>query len=454
MTRVNGQKNVKTTVQQYTTTAAHLDQLGEQARKLRQEMADTTDAVADTREELKGYNERRREQTAELKEILTPLVRHLQAGGTANGVTGLHNWAAWYNPTAKDGKNAARQIMRIVNSPKPGEKQGDIKSPMALNIDKIEEAIKQGRKVTVTSGSYKYALTNVVLNKGTIFLSIDGGLQKELQRERRKKTEPKTNKTRLRHVPNPRFTGVSLCADISLRDSNKATKRYPATCPKCVELAAQLPPEPPKVKKITAAATQEALDKFWRDLLSTPKNEKFRPEDLLTEFEAVVAQHPEWQSYRVSNKRHAAEDHVRALKVQEERALKVNVRLTEAQSRVVEKVKLVGNAVLDGFTLRFDPATYQEDAKALVLGLEQWSKDASPNYEGGLAADVFADALAVVSGHRASNTSAVSAFAFAALMRPSRCHFRITWSLRSRVVMLTCFASVVCLGSGAIGSDV
>ena len=74
MTRVNGQKNVKTTVQQYTTTAAHLDQLGEQARKLRQEMADATDAVAETREELKGYKERRHEQTAKLKEILTLIV--------------------------------------------------------------------------------------------------------------------------------------------------------------------------------------------------------------------------------------------------------------------------------------------------------------------------------------------------------------------------------------------
>jgi septal ring factor EnvC (AmiA/AmiB activator) len=57
MTRAKSGKNAKVAVQQYTKTAAHLDQLGEQARKLRQEIADATDAVADTREELKGYNE-------------------------------------------------------------------------------------------------------------------------------------------------------------------------------------------------------------------------------------------------------------------------------------------------------------------------------------------------------------------------------------------------------------
>jgi hypothetical protein len=49
MTRAKGRTMAKVAVQQYTKTAAHLDQLGEQARKLRQEMADATDAVADTR---------------------------------------------------------------------------------------------------------------------------------------------------------------------------------------------------------------------------------------------------------------------------------------------------------------------------------------------------------------------------------------------------------------------
>jgi len=156
MRSAKDRKNAKVAVQQYTTTAAHLDQLGEQARKLRQEMADATDAVAETREELKGYNERRREQTAKLKEILTPIVRHLQAGGTANGVTGLHNWAAWYNPTAKDGKNAARQIMRIVKGKKKDE--GDMTSPLTDLKVGIGSRDYMGRN-PVTIGAYGGKMT-------------------------------------------------------------------------------------------------------------------------------------------------------------------------------------------------------------------------------------------------------------------------------------------------------
>jgi hypothetical protein len=94
----------------------NIDQLGEQARTLREELQGASDAVSGAREEVKGYNAERKEKTAKLREILAPIVKHLQDGGTANGVTGLQNWAWWYNPTTKSPKNSLRQIMRIVKS--------------------------------------------------------------------------------------------------------------------------------------------------------------------------------------------------------------------------------------------------------------------------------------------------------------------------------------------------
>lgn len=313
MTKAKGQKNLKTAVQQYTTTAAHLDQLGQQARKLRQEMADATDAVAETREELKGYNERRREQTAKLRQILTPVVAELQAGATVNGVKGLHAWAAWYNPTAKDGKNAARQIMRIVTSPEPGEKQGDIKSPIHLNFDKIKQAMGEGHELFVTIGDHKYSSPKFALGeKGTVIHISVADIIKEAKKSAKKPV-------RLRHVPNPRFTGNSLCTNAvgdptSLRDSNRATKRYPATCEKCIELAAQLPPPKPKVKKISATDTQRALNAFKSRLMSrraeeVTEGERTRPAWLLEALDAEIAQHPEWTVARVNKARREMKAH-------------------------------------------------------------------------------------------------------------------------------------------------
>lgn len=244
MRSAKDRKNAKVAVQQYTTTAAHLDQLGEQARKLRQEMADTTDAVADTREELKGYNERRREQTAELKEILTPIVRHLQAGGTANGVTGLHNWAAWYNPTAKDGKNAARQIMRIVNAPEPGDEEGDIKSPIHLNLDKLTKEMESGRKVMVTSGNFKYELIKTpLLNKTTITLSIaDTRPDEVVVKKTTEEMKP------VKHAKRPKVGG-SWCGK-GLTNNNAASQNRYATCPFCIAaMAAGISVDQPDSKR-------------------------------------------------------------------------------------------------------------------------------------------------------------------------------------------------------------
>ena len=241
MRSAKDRKNAKVAVQSYTKTAAHLDRLGEQARKLRQEMADATDAVADTREELKGYNERRREQTAELKEILTPIVRHLQAGGTANGVTGLHNWAAWYNPTAKDGKNAARQIMRIVNAPEPGDGEGDIKSPIHLNLDKLTKEMESGRKVMLTSGNFKYELIKTpFLNKTTITLSIADTRPDEVVVK--KTTEEKKP---VKHAKRPKVGG-SWCGK-GLTNNNAASQNRYATCPFCIAaMAADIPVQHPE----------------------------------------------------------------------------------------------------------------------------------------------------------------------------------------------------------------
>jgi hypothetical protein len=141
-------------------------------------------------------------------------------------------------------------------------------------------------------------------------------------------------------------------------------------------------PNPPKVRKISAEATTLAIADAWGTILGTPKDENFKPEDLLTEFDTLCAQHPEWYPTRVASKRVAVQSHVRALNVQNQRLVavqvqevqsgsdNVKVKLTDAQAREVRAVGVPDTAVLRSKTLVFH-GNYEEDAKVLVLKLEE-----------------------------------------------------------------------------------
>src|SRR5579871_1323031 len=341
MTATKDRKNAKVAVQQYTKTAAHLDQLGEQARKLRQEMAETTDAVAETREEIKGYNERRREQTAKLKEILKPIVRHLQAGGTANGVTGLHNWAAWYNPTAKDGKTAPRQIMRIVNSLEPGEK-GDIKSPKATKViegqivtfsyflDKNDEPIKVKFKITALPAGIS-ELWGDKNDRSKRFGTIGVELIKEEEAQ-----EP----AKLVHARGLTHKGT--------------TAKRVAYC------EYRMPNKPRERSKLFVKADED---------VTCPDCIRIRKEDDVrkAEREARMAETAEPET------------------VEQER---VTVKLTEAQAREAGTFSLPINVTLNAKRLVFH-GNYEEDAKVLVLKLEE--RIESLNKEGAALIDANRD---------------------------------------------------------------
>jgi hypothetical protein len=370
------------TKQQYTKTAAHLDQLGEKARRLRQEMQDATDAVAETREELKGYNERRREQTAKLKEILTPVVEHLQAGGIANGVKGLHAWATWYNPTAKDGKNAARQIMRIVNSPEPGEKQGDIKSPKAPKVkegqtitfvdflDENDQPIKVTFKITALPAgiSELWGDKNDRTKRfGTIGIELVEAPEKE---------EPKEPKKRqpIMHIHDER-SALTLC-EVFYSRKHGISKYYKkagvANCKKCIAIANEkgLPTtltkaEVTPVKKISHKETVEAIkkvlsqfprtrDEFIAAGCTDPDNGNACQWNLSLFNEAAKA-HPEWRKEPVRKTRRRLESYLTQLiaettPTEAPTTDKVRIRLTEAQARKWQREGLITAAKAKALT--------------------------------------------------------------------------------------------------------
>ena len=395
-----------------TRVITHLDQLGEQARKLRQDIADATDAVADTREELKGYNERRREQSAKLKEILSPIVAELQAGGTVNGVKGLHAWAAWYNPTAKDGKNAARQITRIVNSPERGEKQGDIKSPKALTVkegqiitffdflDENDQPIKVTFKITALPAGIS-ELWGDKNDRTKRFSTIGIELV-----EAPVKAEPKAPKKRqpIMHIHDER-SALTLC-EVFYSRKHGISKHYKkagvANCKKCIAIANEkgLPTtltkaEVTPVKKISHKETVEAIeevlsqfprtrDEFIAAGCTDPDNGNACQWNLNLFNEAANA-HPEWRKEPVRKTRRTLESYLTTQLITEKTPTesetseepteeptsdKVRIRLSEAQAREIRAVGVPDTAVLMSKTLMFH-SDYEENAKALVLALEQ-----------------------------------------------------------------------------------
>lgn len=137
-----------------------IDQLGEQARKLREELQGASEAIIGARDEVKGYNAERKEKTAKLCEILTPIVKELEAGGTVNGIAGLQKWAWFYNPTTKSPKNSLRQIMRIV---KPKDEGEDKVTSCHSKVTKLKEDMVVSLQVYLGNEEKKHTVNFRVL---------------------------------------------------------------------------------------------------------------------------------------------------------------------------------------------------------------------------------------------------------------------------------------------------
>jgi len=89
-------------------TNKHLDEQGESAKKLYEQIADSS----------KTYNERRKERTAELRDVLTPVWQALAAGKTVNGCTDKLTWCKWVNPAAKHPDRYFYMVMQDKTGPK------------------------------------------------------------------------------------------------------------------------------------------------------------------------------------------------------------------------------------------------------------------------------------------------------------------------------------------------
>lgn len=253
-----------------------IDQLGEDAKRLREELQGASDAVSGAREEVKGYRAEQKEKTAKLREILTPIVKHLQDGGTANGITGLHNWAWWYNPTTKSPKNSARQIMRIVNGLKKAE--GDTKSAKAKSdflariadakkkVGNIQRAWDAPFKPGETKDSRDLdqidAIVEPVFQEFLALISPDGYEVTQGDRgwwaqekfdeptpKPKKQAKKKEAKKPLKHAKHPMGFGIAWCST-SLGNNNKAHQTRHATCPYCIAaMAADLRVVNPEMKR-------------------------------------------------------------------------------------------------------------------------------------------------------------------------------------------------------------
>ncbi len=90
----------------------------------------------------KKYSERRKEATERLRPKLQKVWAALESGETVNGYTSKEDWAHYfYNPSAKNGKTASRQIQRIINPKATSRRLVTLKEGMTVSLD--------GRKFTV-----------------------------------------------------------------------------------------------------------------------------------------------------------------------------------------------------------------------------------------------------------------------------------------------------------------
>ena len=96
----------------------NIDKLGIECVKLAADIRTVAQGMSAQR---KGYNESRKQATAELREKLTPIWAALKSGQAVNGQTSIEGWCKFANPSAKYPERQFQKIMSEgeVSSPRP-----------------------------------------------------------------------------------------------------------------------------------------------------------------------------------------------------------------------------------------------------------------------------------------------------------------------------------------------
>ncbi len=94
----------------------NIDKLGIECVKLAADIRTVAQGMSAQR---KGYNESRKQATAELREKLTPIWAALKSGQAVNGQTSIEGWCKFANPSAK---YPERQFQKIMS-------EGEVSSP-------------------------------------------------------------------------------------------------------------------------------------------------------------------------------------------------------------------------------------------------------------------------------------------------------------------------------------
>jgi len=163
--------------------------------------------------------------------------------------------------------------MIINDADRKGQKKAN--SVRFVNLDNAEGIFLAG---------HKYQIKSKALNALGNILRID------IEPVAPEKAAPKKKAERMRHIKHPRTSLKALCMKRLSKNNRARGMRYPATCEKCIELQAQLPPPAPKVKKLRAWEAQQQMRFFINERRAAGIPEQ----ELLTAFDTEVQAHPEW----------------------------------------------------------------------------------------------------------------------------------------------------------------
>lgn len=203
------------------------------------------------------------------------------------------------------------------------------------------------------------------------------------------KPAPK-KKERLIHVPDLRMVTKAKAAHQSLCEVNLLNRRNKPlrkgeepNCKKCLEIAKTVDnkvavpaPVAPKVKKLTAAETKEALWRFesgYKERHADDHSVAWM-EQYEKNFFLAVSGHPEWLAKTVNTKRREIVKELFARRTSAKQLQKqIRIKLTEAQMREVKLTDADAQTAVVPMDklLVFSAESYQEDAKSLVLELEK-----------------------------------------------------------------------------------
>lgn len=309
------------------------DQLHKDALDILKQMKPTS-AEQKAKDEASDYDARRREDTARLGEVVSKIWDAFDRNETVGGVAGKQEWCKIAGVKIRWMQRVVAKHRGVLSTPNPDStnqtrvdagvttflysKQADAYT-VVVGIEEVPQPNTRDRftgDLTLRVRCKPQERREKVVEIGKNLFGVLKRLRlltpefKEewqkladadlasLPQPTAKKKEP------VRHIRDKK-SAVSLCDKRMTPKTQEANKQHPATCEECLKIAATLPPEPPPVKKLSAAETKEAIRLF-----TVQYTDRHADDNSLEwvnaydkNFWLAVSGHPQWREQQIEVER-------------------------------------------------------------------------------------------------------------------------------------------------------